>query len=145
MLGIRKINFTSALAYNKIRSLTTSKSLYGWHRLPSGFLYRTDVFLGKNRPTLQLQSCKVQLNRWLSKITPIFAPKTKQTRFSHNYNTINFLSQLCELCKSWFLLCRTYSAYYLYNILSGAYAPACNIPSLRDFCFTISTKKYYHL
>ena len=28
-LGIRKINFTSALAYNKIRSLTTSKSLYG--------------------------------------------------------------------------------------------------------------------
>ena len=29
MLCIRKINFTSALAYNKIRSLTTSKSLYG--------------------------------------------------------------------------------------------------------------------
>ena len=27
--GIRKINFTSALAYNKIRSFATQKSLYG--------------------------------------------------------------------------------------------------------------------
>ena len=35
------------ITYNKIRSLTTSKSLYGWHRLPSGFLYRTDVMLDR--------------------------------------------------------------------------------------------------
>ena len=64
----------------------------------------------------------------------------RQTIFLHNYNEINLLPQLCELCKTRFLLCRTYSAYYLYNILSGAYAPACNISSLRDFCCTISTK-----
>ena len=86
---------SSKLLFRKQTSLHPSFTKFAKFNI---FRYMS-IFLGKNRPTLQLQSCKVQLNHWLSKITLIFTPKTKQTRFSHNYNKINLLPKLCKLCE----------------------------------------------